>query len=99
MAPILAANATTTVSFDLPAQTLNLGQSKLNFNMGFAPLTLNAHALADPWTCFSRVYVSCRSGLILCDVNDVGNYSKMTSLVCTPNSEIQTRSGGIASYA
>ena len=68
MAPILAANATTTVSFDLPAQTLNLGQSKLNFNMGFAPAAQNAHSSADPWSIFSRVYVSCRSGLIRADI-------------------------------
>jgi hypothetical protein len=43
MAPVLAANATTTVSFDLPAQCLNLGQSKVNINMGFAPAVQNTH--------------------------------------------------------
>jgi hypothetical protein len=96
--PVLSNGSTTTVSFDLPAQTLNLGKSRLGFNMLITPANNanNAVIQADPWSLFSRVYITCRSGLILQDVNDVPNYSKMTSCIATSNSEYEGRGGGIA---
>ena len=98
MSPILS-TSNTTVSFDLPAQTLNFAKSRLVFSLLTTPTAAVAQINASPLAVFSRVYVSTRGGLTLMDLNDVGYYDKMTNQISTPSEVFQDRGGGLASYA
>ncbi len=79
MAPVLLANSQTSVSFHLPAQTMNLIRSKLVFSLLCTHTTRGVCINADPTGLWDRAVLRTRGGRTLLDFPSAQFFGNMAS--------------------
>lgn len=67
----------TDIRFDLPVLAYNLAQSTLQFTMKIPTATHYSFLFMDALTPFSQIQLSTRGGALLCDLQNVQNFTKI----------------------
>ena len=85
----LNTSSSTIINFEIPNNAVNLSQSKLNFNLTLPSGGATVHTLdALAGSLFDRVQLSTRSGVVLAQVENMGQFAHIISKVKTKFTEL-----------